>query len=80
VLTEEYAVQIARDWNTRDESSGFVGYVLRFQVRAEFLRDFETHIVGSAQHLEYWIPAAELQLLNENIVGLIEVLLEFHPT
>jgi hypothetical protein len=27
VLNEQYAVQIARDWNTRDEASGFVGYV-----------------------------------------------------
>jgi len=36
VLTEEYATQIARDWNTKDERSGFVGYVLRFDVRTEF--------------------------------------------
>ena len=32
VLSEEYAMQIARDWNTKDERSGFVGYVLRFRV------------------------------------------------
>jgi len=25
ILTKEYAEQIARDWNTRDERSGFVG-------------------------------------------------------
>jgi len=25
VLTEEYATQIARDWNTKDERSGFAG-------------------------------------------------------
>jgi len=25
VLTEEYAVEIARDWNTKDEASGFRG-------------------------------------------------------
>ncbi len=33
VLTEDYAVRIARDWNTKDPNSGFVGYVLRFNVR-----------------------------------------------
>jgi len=38
VLTEEYATQIARDWNTKDERSGFSGYVLRFLVSTEFLR------------------------------------------
>ena len=28
VLNEEYAIQIARDWNTRDERSGYAGFVL----------------------------------------------------
>jgi hypothetical protein len=37
VLTESYATQIARDWNAEDERSQFVGHVLRFKVRAEFL-------------------------------------------
>jgi hypothetical protein len=32
VLNREYAVQIARDWNTKDAASGYVvGYVLRFE-------------------------------------------------
>ena len=26
VLTESYAVEIARDWNLRDEGSGFAGF------------------------------------------------------
>lgn len=30
VLTEEYAIMIARDWNTKDPNSGYVGYVLQF--------------------------------------------------
>jgi hypothetical protein len=77
VVTEEYAIQIARDWNTKDESSGFAGYVLRFRVRTSFLKDFQRHTVGNAHHVEYWIPAADLPRLNENIVGMIQVLLEF---
>lgn len=78
VLTEEYATQIARDWNTKDERSGFVGYVLRFQVRAEFLSQYDVHTVGSAGHREYWIPASSLRDLNVNIVGEIEIVSEFH--
>jgi hypothetical protein len=35
VLNEAYATQIARDWNTKDSRSGFVGYVLRFRVRKD---------------------------------------------
>jgi hypothetical protein len=69
VLSEEYATQIARDWNSKDETSGFVGYVLRFSVQTEFLTHYEIHIVGSSDHGEYWIPAGELQQLNENIVA-----------
>jgi hypothetical protein len=30
VTNEEYAIQIARDWNTKDSASGFIGHVLRF--------------------------------------------------
>ncbi len=77
VLTEAYAIQIARDWNTKDERSGFVGYVLRFQVRAEFLREYDPHVVGSSGHREYWIPAGHLARFNENIVGEIGVVSEF---
>lgn len=77
VLDEQYATQIARDWNTKDGTSGFVGYVLRFSVRTEFLSHYEIHIVGSSEHQEYWIPADDLQKLNENIVGSIEVVSEF---
>jgi len=77
VLNEEYATQIARDWNTRDEHSGFVGYVLRFNVWTEFLGGYDLHVVGSSMHQEYWIPASELNQLNANIVGSIEVVSRF---
>ena len=77
VLTEEYAVQIARDWNTKDEASGYEGYVLKFDVRTEFLKRYDIHLVGSSNHREYWIPAADLEQLNQNISSKIEVLRHF---
>ena len=52
--------------------------MLRFQVRTEFLRKYEVHVVGNSSHQEYWIPADELAQLNENIEGAIEVVSEFH--
>jgi hypothetical protein len=79
VLNVEYAAQIARDWNTKDERSGFAGYVTKFQVRSKFLRRYEVRTVGSATHQEYWIPAADLPQFNANIVGQIEIIAEFHP-
>ncbi len=77
VLNEDYATQIARDWNAKDERSGFAGYVLRFNVQNEFLSRYEVHVVGNFTHREYWIPASELASLNANIAGSIEVVAEF---
>jgi hypothetical protein len=77
VLSELYATRIAREWNTKDESSDFVGYVLKFMVRTEFLNNFEIHTVGTSEHREYWIPAGDLERFNANIVGAIEAISEF---
>jgi hypothetical protein len=77
VLTEEYAIQIARDWNTKDEASGYEGYVLKFNVQTDFLRRYDVHVVGNSSHREYWIPAADLEELNRSIEGKIEVIREF---
>src|SRR5262245_14212713 len=77
VLNEEYATQIARDWNTKDAASGHAGYVTRFRVRADFLCQYAVHTVGSSVHQEYWIPADDLDEFNMNIDGKIEVIAEF---
>lgn len=74
VLNEDYAVQIARDWNV--PASG-AGYVLRFEVRRDFLDRYEVQQAGGRQHLEYWIPAEELPEFNAAIVGEIAVVTEF---
>lgn len=76
VMNEEYATFIAREWNTKDAVSGFAGYVLRFQVRAEYISQFQVQKVGSATALELWIPAERLAEFNENIVDRIEILSE----
>jgi hypothetical protein len=78
VMNEEYATQIARDWNTKDEASGYVGYVTKFEVSSEYLSKFEVQVVGAADvHQEYWIPAEDLEEFNKNIVGKIEVISTF---
>ena len=77
VLEEEYAVQIARDWNANDAQSGNKGYVLRFRARRDFLNRYAVHQVGTKIHREYWIPAEDLAEFNRNIAGKIEVAREF---
>ena len=76
VLNEEYARQIARDWNARYNEDRR-GYVTRFRVRADFVQRYEVRTVGGAAHQELWVPAEELAELNRNIVGLIEVIAEY---
>ena len=74
VLNEEYAAQIARDWNAKASGAGFV---LRFQVCKEYLDRYEVHRVGAANHDEYWIPAEHLDEFNRNIVGPIELIASY---
>ena len=80
VLNEQYAVEIARDWNVKDAASCYAGFVTRFAVRSEFLAPYQVQTVGATRHQEYWIPAEHLAELNQNIVGDIEVVAEFRGT
>lgn len=75
VTNEDYAIQIARDWNVPASGSG---YVTRFEVDAEFMQRYPLQTVGGREHTEWWVPAEELEQLNDHIVGLIEVIHEFN--
>lgn len=74
VLNEEYARQIAQDWNV--PASG-AGYVTRFSVRKDYAARYPVRTVGGSVHQELWVPAEELPEFNRSIVGLIEVIAEF---
>jgi hypothetical protein len=77
-VTKEYAAQMARDWNAKDKTAGYAGFVTSFRVDSAFLSKYEVHRVGDSQHLEYWIPAEDLEAFNENIRGPIEIVAEYH--
>jgi hypothetical protein len=74
VLNEAYATEIAQGWNTK---AGGTGYVTRFEVESAFLARYERRVVGNQSHEELWVPAEELDELNDHIVGLIEVVAAF---
>jgi hypothetical protein len=74
VVQKEYAIRIARDWNVKASGSG---YVTKFDVDAEYLRQFPVQEAGGRDHTEYWIPAERLDEFNRHIVGAIEVVAEF---
>ncbi len=56
------------------------GFVTRFAVKKEFLDLYERQVVGAREHEEYWIPAEDLEALNDAIVGTIEVIASFGST
>jgi hypothetical protein len=74
VLSEDYAVKIARGWNVPASGAGFV---TRFQVLKSFLGAYEVQEAGGRAHREDWFPAEDLEAFNAAIAGPIEVVREF---
>ena len=71
VTNEEYARQITIIWNVH--ASG-IRYVTKFQVKKNFIEKYPIQKVGSEIHTEWWFPAEDLEELNDNSVGQIEVI------
>src|SRR5690349_10623073 len=65
VINIDYATQIARDWNTKDPNSGFVGFVTEFQIMQNYPNQYKAHTVGSSIHRELWIPSKRLDMFNK---------------
>jgi hypothetical protein len=74
VTNEAYAKQIATEWNVRESG---VGFVTRFAVRKSFMDRYPIQQVGGESHTEWWIRTEDLEELNDNIVGVIEVIGEY---
>src|SRR5688572_17796371 len=64
VMNEEYARQIAREWNVRESGAGFV---TRFKIDSEFVRRYPVQTVGGSMHQELWVPAEDLAEFNRHI-------------
>ena len=71
VTNEDYAIEITRCWNVKQYG---IGYVTRFEVSRSFMEGYDVQIVGAGHHREWWVPAEDLESLNSQIVGKIEVI------
>lgn len=76
VLNQQYAEQIARDWNST--SAPFAGFVTRFEIDDAYVSRFPVQTVGNTTHQELWIPAEELQSFNRHIHSKIEIIRAFY--
>ena len=74
VTNQKYAAEIAEKWNVRDSGAGFV---TKFRVQKVFVDRYQVQTVGARHHEEWWIPAEDLEELNDNIVGEIEIVQRF---
>ena len=77
VMNQQYAEQIALQWNTKDEFSGYAGYVTAFDLPENYLQQFPVQNVGGEIHNELWIPAEVLDEFNNNIIGGIRTVRSF---
>ncbi len=73
VTSRAYAERIARQWNVPD---GGVGYITRFEVVTGLMTRYRVHEAGGSELTEWWIPAEDLEDLNDHIVGPIELVTE----
>jgi len=46
-------------------------------VKKGFMDKYPIQKVGGCNHTEWWVPAKDLEELNDNIVGIIEVIGEY---
>jgi hypothetical protein len=77
VLNQLYAEQIALEWNTKDEFSGYCGIVTGFEINQDYYSNYAVQNVGGDIHNELWIPAKDLDEFNQNIVGEIAIIKVF---
>lgn len=74
VLNQRYAEEIAGKWNTKDENSGYKGYITQFEIDDEYISNYDVQTVGASYHQEFWIPSEELENFNKNIIGKIKII------
>ncbi len=72
VTNFEYARQIAEGWNTKYNNPP-CGFITKFDVNDEYIKQFEIQIVGARENAELWIPAENLTEFNANILGEITI-------
>lgn len=75
VVSEDYAIKIAKDWNVKASGEG---HVLEFYVKESFLNKYPVQNAGGNSHQEYWIPAEDLEAFNDALMGRIWKIKSYH--
>ncbi len=70
ICFRHYAQKVAKETNVTKNGQGFV---LRFEVKTEFISKFQSHIIGSPDTEMYLIPSVDFDELRKAIIGKIDV-------
>lgn len=76
LLSEEGASQIARHMRISKQAENTV-YVVRFLVDDAYIRQFPVQQAHERNRRALWIPADELDILNQHLIGDIRVLASY---
>ena len=76
LLSEEGASQIARHMRIAKDCDNVV-YVVKFLVEDAYIRQFPVQHVQERTRRALWIPADELDILNQHLIGDIRVLASY---
>lgn len=76
LLSEEGASQIARHMRIEKEKESIV-YVVSFLVDDAYIRQFPVQHAGERNRRALWIPADEVAILNQHLIGNIRVLASY---
>lgn len=71
--TPRYAEILAGDSYARNPEMGFAGFVVGFDVDAEYARGLEEQVMGSGEHRRLCVPSAAIGELNARIRGRIQI-------
>ena len=72
LLSEEGASQIARHMRIAKESENVV-YVVSFLVEDAYIRQFPVQHMEERDRRALWLPAEEVDILNQHLIGNIRV-------
>ena len=76
LLSEEGASQIARHMRIAKDCDNIV-YVVKFLVEDAYIRQFPVQHVQERTRRALWIPADEVDLLNQHLIGDIRLLASY---
>ncbi len=76
LLSEEGASQIARHMRIAKQADNIV-YVVGFLVDDAYIRQFPVQHAQERNHRALWIPADEVDILNQHLIGDIRVLASY---